>query len=124
MNACGLVGLGGVQFSVGQALAGQKVTLRVEDEVIHVVSDGVLVRTIASPLRREQLTDLRGARIAGPPPVTGGPLRIHRRVSVRGAVWVATQCVQVGLSHVRKVVAVELHDAVLRVIDDDGEVLK
>jgi hypothetical protein len=43
---------------------------------------------------------------------------------VRGAISVATQRVQVGLQHARKVVTVELHDAVLRVLHEDGEILK
>jgi hypothetical protein len=37
---------------------------------------------------------------------------------------VAAQRVQVGIVHAHKVVTVELHDSVFRVIDDDGEVLK
>jgi hypothetical protein len=43
---------------------------------------------------------------------------------VRGAIFVACQRVQVGLPHARKVVTVELHDTVLRLIDADGEILK
>jgi hypothetical protein len=43
---------------------------------------------------------------------------------VRGAIFVATQRVQVGLIHARKVVTVELYDTVLRVIDSDGEIRK
>lgn len=68
VSACGLVGLGGIHFSVGMPLAGTRVTLRLEGELIHVVSDGVLVRSIASPLEPQQLPRLWGARAAGPPP--------------------------------------------------------
>jgi len=45
-------------------------------------------------------------------------------VSCRGAVSVTGQRVQSGIVHAHKVVTVELHDTVLRIIDDDGEVLK
>lgn len=124
VNACGLVALGGMQFGVGQVLAGQRVTLRLEGDLIHVVSDGVLRRTILSPLEPEQLTRLRGARLAGPSPVTGGPVRVRRRVSCRGAISITTQRVQVGIVHAHKIVTVELHDTVVRVVDDNGEIVK
>jgi len=125
VNACGLVGLGGVQIGAGQLLAGRRVTLRLERDLIHVIADGILQRTLPSPLVAQQLSRLRGARVAGPPPHGQiGPTTLRRRVSVRGAIRVTTQRVQVGLSHARKVVTVELHDSVLRVVDDDGEILK
>lgn len=120
VNACGLVALGGIQFGVGQVLAGRRVTLRLEGDLIHVVADGVLARTLVSPLEPEQLVRLRGASVAGPPPVTGGPIRVQRRVSCRGAISIATQRVHVGIVHARKVVTVELHDTVVRVIAEDA----
>ncbi|HZK51490.1 MAG TPA: IS481 family transposase, partial [Actinomycetota bacterium] len=124
VNACGLVGLGGVQVGAGQPLAGRRVTLRLERDLIHVIADGVLQRTVPSPPVGQQWTRLRGARVAGPAPHSQiGPTTV-RRVSVRGAIRVATQRVQVGLAHAREVVTVELHDTVLRVVDDDGEILK
>jgi hypothetical protein len=125
VNACGLVGLGGKRFGVGSPLAGQRVTLRLEGELLHVVSDGVLVRSMASPVDPDDLPRLWGARVAGPPPrpASESP-RVRRRVSSRGAISVAAQRVQVGIVHAHRVVTVELHDDVLRVIDDNGEVLK
>ena len=45
-------------------------------------------------------------------------------MSVRGAIRVTSQRIQVGLAHARKVVTLELHDTVLRIIDDDGDILK
>ncbi len=96
VNANGLVGLGMKQFSVGMPLAGQRVTLPLEDNLIQVVTDGVLWRTLVSPLRPEQLARLRGARVAGPPSVRRDPIRIQRRVSCRGAISATSQRVQVG----------------------------
>jgi transposase InsO family protein len=125
VNACGLVGLGGKRFGVGSPLAGQRVTLRLEGELLHVVSDGVLVRTLASPVDSDNLPRLWGARVAGPPPPPDTePPRVRRRVSSRGAISVAAQRLQVGIVHAHRVVTVELHDDVFRVIDDNGEVLK
>ena len=125
VNACGLVGLGGKRFGVGSPLAGRRVTLRLEGELLYVVSDGVLVRTMASPVDPDNLPRLWGARVAGsPPPPATEPPWVRRRVSCRGAISVASQRVQVGIVHAHKLVTVELHDDVFRVIDDNGEVLK
>jgi hypothetical protein len=50
VNASGLVGLAGRHVSVGQALAGHRVTLRLDGDRAHVIDDGVLVRTLAAPV--------------------------------------------------------------------------
>jgi transposase InsO family protein len=51
VNAGGCVGIGGKQVSVGIHLAGQRVTLRVDAKLIHVITPGgVLARTLPSPL--------------------------------------------------------------------------
>jgi hypothetical protein len=41
VNATGLISAGDTQFSVGVELAGQRVTIRLEGDVGHVVCDGV-----------------------------------------------------------------------------------
>jgi hypothetical protein len=117
------------QFWLGPRLAGHAITLWIDTKTVHVSIDGRRLKTVPSrllepDLERLRRNHLRGARIAGPTPATGVPIRIRRRTSVRGAIFVATQRVQVGLIHSRKVVTVELYDTVLRVIESDGEILK
>jgi len=50
VNTHGLITLGGRRISVGQPLAGQRITLRLEGAVAHVIADGVLARTIPAPV--------------------------------------------------------------------------
>ena len=49
VNASGLVSLAGRYVSAGQALAGHRVTLRLDGDLAHVIDDGVLVRTLPAP---------------------------------------------------------------------------
>jgi len=73
------------------------VTLRLEGEMIHLVVDGVLVRTVASPFNVGQRSRPAGARLAGPPPkIDTAPIRLQRTVSARGSIQMAKQAVQVG----------------------------
>jgi hypothetical protein len=48
---------------------------------------------------------------------------VQRIVSYRGTVQVAGQRIQVGLSHARKIVTIQVHDTEIRAIDTDGELL-
>jgi transposase InsO family protein len=124
VNAIGLVGLGRRQIQVGQVLAGRRVTLRLEGEMIHVVVDGVLARTVASPFTAEQRARLAGARLAGPPPrIDTAPVRVQRTVSARGTIQVVKQKVQVGLPHARTIVTVLIHEAAMQVLNDDGDAI-
>jgi hypothetical protein len=54
--------------SVGQQLAGRRITLRLETTLAYVVLDGVLTRTIPLTLTLTQRARLQGARMAGPAP--------------------------------------------------------
>ena len=70
-------------------------------------SAGILVRTVACPVPPEARPRLRGARPGtAQPPRLPAPLVVTRRVSVRGAIMVGGQRIQVGLAHARKTVAV------------------
>jgi hypothetical protein len=125
VNASGIVRLGGAVIGVGQILAGRRVTLRLEGDVIHVVADGLLAKTIPNPLTPEKRLRVPGARLAGAAPrIHAGPIRVQRTVSHTGAIRVAKQAVQVGLRYARTIVTVEVDEATLRVLNDAGEVLK
>ena len=68
-------------------------------------SAGILVRTVACPVPPGARPRLRGARPGtAQPPRLPAPLVVTRRVSVRGAIMVGGQRIQVGLAHARKTV--------------------
>jgi hypothetical protein len=89
--------------SVGLPLAGQRITLRLDGPVAHILSGGTLARTVACPLPQEARSRLRSARAGtAQPPRLPEPLTVTRRVSVRGAIMTGGQRIQVGLTHARK----------------------
>jgi hypothetical protein len=120
VNATGLVGLAGVQVSVGFELAGQRVTLRMDGTQMAVIShDGVLLRTLPCPVKPADRHRLRGARpAAAARPALAGPVTVQRRVSQRGQIMVATQRIQVGMIHARKTVTVIAEDHNFRLLLD------
>jgi hypothetical protein len=121
VNASGTVGLGSYQLSVGSPLAGQRVMLRLDGPVAHVFTNGVLARTIACPVPQATRARLRGARVGSPqPPRLPEPLTVARRVSVRGAIMVGGQKIQVGLPHARKTVQVTIGAGTYQITVEDG----
>ncbi len=91
---------------------------------MHVVADGRLWRTMASPITAEARGRLRGARVAAPAPeLPDGPVRVQRRVSSRGALQVCRQRVHVGLPHAGKTVTVEVDDTCFRILDQHETML-
>jgi hypothetical protein len=122
VNASGLAGLGGVQVSVGFEPAGQRVILRMDGTQMAIISqDGTLLRTLPCPVLPADRHRLRGARraTAASPPAPG-PLVVQRRVSQRGQIMVATQRIQVGMIHARKIVTVTASDHSFR-LEIDGD---
>jgi hypothetical protein len=109
VNASGNVSLGDHVISAGLPLAGQRVTLRLDGPVAHIIAGGVLIRTVACPVPPEARPRLRGARPGtAQPPRLPEPLAVARRVSVRGSVMVGGQKIQVGLGHAGKTVQVSV----------------
>ena len=99
VNASRSVSLGDHIISAGLPLTGQRVTLRLDGPVAHILAGGVLVRTVACPVPPEARPRLRGARPGtARPPRLPAPLVVTRRVSVRGAIMVGGQRIQVGLA--------------------------
>ena len=94
-------------ISAGLPLAGQRVTLRLDGPVAHVLPGGILARTVACPVPQEARSRLRGgrARTAQPPRLPDPPV-VSRRVSVHGAIMIGGQRIQVGLPHAGKTVEV------------------
>jgi hypothetical protein len=124
VHAQGVVVLAGRQLPVGSPLAGRRVTLRLDPQLVHVIVDGKLWRTIAFTLPPTDRARLRGARLAGPPPAPADtPIRVQRRVSSRGGIQVVGQRVHVGFHHAGATVTIEVEDTMLRVLDQHHQVL-
>jgi hypothetical protein len=118
VNAAGLIGLGGRQLSVGQPHAGQQVTVRLDAQLAHVLLDGMLVKTMPSPVPASVLAHLQGARAASSPlAIAQGPVLVQRRVSSQGSIQVAGQKLQVGHGHARRTVTVLVHDRHFEILD-------
>jgi transposase InsO family protein len=121
VNASGNVSLGDHMISAGLPLAGQRVTLRLDGPVAHILSGGILARTITCPVPQENRSKLRGARAGtAQPPRLPEPLTVTRRVSVRGAIMVGGQKIQVGLAHARKTAEVTVETDTYQITVEPG----
>jgi hypothetical protein len=117
----GGVSLGDHLISAGLRLAGQRVTLRLDGPVAHVLSGGILARAIACPVPQEARSRLRGGHAGtAQPPRLPGPLTVTRRVSVRGAIMIGGQKIQAGLGHARKTVKVTVETGTCQIMVDPG----
>ena len=122
VNAVGSVSLAGHVVCAGSTLAGQRVTLRVDRQLVQVLdAERHLLRTIAAPALDG--VHIRDARPAGPPPrPSPAAVTVRRVVSIQGALQVAGQKIQVGRVHARKIVDVTLEETTVT-IRHDGELL-
>lgn len=124
VTASGTVSVARRSLSVGQQWAGRHVTLRLENDLAHVIINGTIVRTLSVNLSPSQRLRLQGARPAGPAPEPDRrPARIQRKVSARGATQVTGQTVQVGYRYAGRVVTIEVDETVLRVFDESDEAI-
>jgi transposase InsO family protein len=124
VNADGNAGLGGRTVKVGAELARGKVTLRLDGHLLHVIHDGVLAKTLPSPVPAGDRAGLRGARIAGGPlPAPGpGPVSVQRKVPRDGVIMVTRQRLRVGATYAGKIVTVHVEDTHFRVTCDGTEI--
>jgi hypothetical protein len=124
VNSSGIITLASQVVSVGSPLAGQRARIRLDGQVMHVITqDGILWRTLPCPVPPAERHKLQGVSLAGPQPLPpAGPV-IQRTVSSHGGIQVARQRVQVGLPHAGRIVTVELGDTTLRVTGPSGELL-
>jgi transposase InsO family protein len=119
----GYVGLGGQVVMLDPPLAGQQVTLRFDGQLMHVIAQERLVKTLPAPIEPSKRAKLKGAHAASSPlpPSPSPPLRALRRVNDDGLITVAGQRMRVGRSYAGKAVAVTIEDTVLRVLLDNVE---
>jgi hypothetical protein len=94
----GDVGLGGARVMLDPPLAGQQVILRFDGQLLHVIADGLLVKTLPAPIEPSKRAKLTGARSACTPlpPPPAQPLRAIRRVPADGVAMVPRQRLRIG----------------------------
>jgi hypothetical protein len=124
VSASGNISVGNHVISAGSPLAGRRVTVRLDGPVAHILADGNTVRTVVCPVPQPARHRLRGARAgtAGPPQLPA-PLTVRRRVSIRGAIMIGGQKIQVGLPHARKTVEVTIETDTYQITVEDGTAL-
>ncbi|MFE3454624.1 IS481 family transposase [Nonomuraea sp. NPDC059194] len=125
VSSIGTVSLSSRALCIGAHLAGQRVTLRLDGITAQVMNDQrLLLRAVACPLTLTECVGLRGARQAGPPPVSPTePVTVQRVVSSRGGFQVVGQKIQVGRIHARKILEVTVDDTHIT-IHDNGEPIR
>ncbi len=122
VNAAGCIAVGGKTVGVGIHLSGRRVTVRIDAQMLHVLYDGALQRTLPSPLTAAQRGRLQGGRLVEDTALpTPQLLRVTRVVSAAGALMVAGCKLQVGTPHRGKVVTVEIHDTFFRILHNGDE---
>ncbi|MEU6191490.1 hypothetical protein [Nocardia sp. NPDC047038] len=111
------------RLKVGAELSGKRVTLRLDGHLIHVVHNGVLVKTLPSPIPADERGKLRGARIATTqlPPPAAGPISVQRKVPADGVVMVARQNIRIGRTYAGQIVTIHVEDTHFRVALNGAE---
>ncbi|MFF3159058.1 IS481 family transposase [Streptomyces sp. NPDC057910] len=117
VDLSGVASLGNTEVTIGYELAGQRVTLRLDGHLMHVVHDGVLAKTLPSPIDAAQRAGLRGAKVASgelPAPVAGA-VHVERKVPADGVIMVARQRLRVGRTYAGEIVTVHVEDTYFRI---------
>src|SRR6516164_7596014 len=121
VNASGNISVGNHVISAGAPLAGQRVTVRLDGPVAHILANGTTVRTVACPVPQLARHRLRGARAAtARPPQPPASLTVRRRISIRGAIMIGGQRIQVGLPHAGQTAEITIESDTYLIAVDDG----
>ena len=121
----GTVSLLGRPGLAAEILAGQRVTVRIDESTLSYFDAETrqLLRTRPSPFTYDQARHLRGARPAGPPPRPSlEPVRVQRRASNSGVIMVVGQKVALGRTHAHTTVTVYVADTTLTIETGDGDI--
>jgi hypothetical protein len=95
--------------------------VRLDGPVAHILAGGATVRTITCPVPQHARHRLRGARAAtAGPPQPPAALTVRRRVSIRGAIMIGGQRIQVGLPHAGKTAEVTVKCDTYQITVEDG----
>ena len=106
-------------------LASGRVTLRLNGHLAHVIRDGILAKTIPSPVPAGDRAKLRCAqdcRCTPAPPPAPGPVSVQRKVPRDGVIMVTRQRLRVGAAHAGKIVTVYVEDTHFRVTIEGAQV--
>jgi hypothetical protein len=124
VDSAGIITLGGQVIQVGSPLAGQRARIRLDGQVMHVITQGgILWRTLACPIPPDRRHRIQGVRLAGPDPLPAARLTVRRTVSSRGGIQVARQRIQVGSSRAGQTVSAGPGDTAVRVTGQHGELI-
>ncbi|TWG18348.1 transposase InsO family protein [Micromonospora taraxaci] len=121
----------GQQFWLSPTRAGLPVTLWADTTVVHLLIDGVRLKTVPSRLTPNHLRQLRAdnGQPAGPPPITtgtvrsGAPIEVERLVNATGLISLAGRQHPVGYHFAGRRVTVRLDRGLLQ-ITADGVLLR
>jgi len=121
--------IGGQQIWLGPALAGRTITIWADETVLHVLLDGIRLKTLPSRLGVIELARLAadGARPAGPPPIpagTGTSVEVERMVNGTGLVALAGRQLNAGYELAGQRVTLRMDGTQMAVISHDGELLR
>jgi hypothetical protein len=124
--ASGNLALRRQQFWLGPARAGIPVTLWADTAVVHLLIDGVRLKTVPSRLTAADLGQLlaEGGKPAGPPPVStgpvtpGGPVEVERLVNACGLIALAGRQHPVGIQFAGRRLTVRIDRGVLQLAAD------
>jgi transposase InsO family protein len=116
----------GQQFWLGPDRAGQPITLWADTSVVHLLVNGVRLKTVPSRLTVDHLRHLLAddGRPAGPPPIPTGDaepamaLEVDRLVSANGLIGLAGRQHPVGIQHAGRRLTVRLDRGLLQLVAD------
>jgi transposase InsO family protein len=130
--ASGNLGLGGHQFWLGPVHAGRQITLWADTTVVHLLLDGIRLKTVPSRFSLNQLQQLLadGGRPAGPPPIStglvepGGAIEVDRTIGPTGLLGLAGRQHPVGYHLAGRRVIARLDHGILHLLDLDRTLLR
>jgi hypothetical protein len=112
------------QFWLGPDRAGATIAFWADTTVVHLLANGVRLKTVPSRLTVAHLQRLlaEGARLAGQPPIaigqTGDAIEVDRLVNACGQVSLAGRQHPIGYHFAGRRVTVRLDGALLQLVDD------
>ncbi|MEU5563423.1 IS481 family transposase [Micromonospora musae] len=130
--ASGNLAVCGQQFWLGPARAGLAIGLWADTTVVHLLHNGVRLKTVPSRLTPTHLRQLLadGGHPAGPPPITasqlkpGAPIEVDRLVNAIGLVSLAGRQHPIGYHLAGRRVTIRLDHGVLHLLDTDRTLLR
>lgn len=119
----GATNLGGQVINIGEHLAGRRVGLRIQANLIQAfdLDSRELLHTRVNPIPATKLAKLRNTRPAGPPlRPSQEPVTVQRRASATGTILIAGQPIHLGRDHAGQPITIHVSETTLA-IDLDQE---